>query len=228
MKLPSNFRYKEIGLPTSQLLKYYDSHLKGTKDLQGYLSAIAISDRLDTFVSLCIDEQCEARLYEEKGAILKLAEKDGSFNINNSRGIGKRIWTKYACARIIQLLRKIEWHQKEIKEMPFAFRNLRGADRENYDPSKVFNKTMENMMKEIDDIHGSYETIKKWSLDEDFVKIVFPIIDRTLPSFYLMFGLDYTPTSQKIKDEAEGCAGQIVGAIIAVGIVLLLALIFAR
>jgi hypothetical protein len=224
MKLPSNFRYKEIGLPTSQLLKYYDSHLKGTKDLQGYLSAIAISDRLDTFVSLCIDEQCEARLYEEKGAILKLAEKDGSFNINNSRGIGKRIWTKYACARIIQLLRKIEWHQKEIKEMPYKFLQMNIRARENFDINSVY----EAMMKYIDEVHSSYECIKKWSIDEDFMKTVFPIVDRTLPSFYLMFGLDYTPTSQKIKDEVDGCLEQIVGAIIAIGIVLLLALIFAR
>lgn len=213
MKLPSNFRYREIDVPTSQLLKYYDSHLKGTKDLRGYLPAIAISDRIDAFVSLSIDEQCEARLYEERTAI----EKIGVW-------LKKELMTKYACARIIQLLRKIEWHQKKIEEMPYTFLQMNIRARESFDINGVY----EEMMKYIDEVHSSYECIKKWSLEDDFAKNVFPVVDRILPSFYLMFGLDYTPTSQRIKEEAGGCVSEIIAAIILLGIVALLAMIFAR
>ena len=218
MQIPSNYRslYKIIETPTDKVLAYYNSKLKGESQLQGYLPAISVSDKLDEYITSSIEEQYKAPLFRNADAIdkLKLWSTEGYI----------RIKTKYACARIIQILREIEWLQNKIQESPYVYLSMSPKERANYNTNEVHTE----MVKCLDRAHSLYESIKKWQLEDNFVKTVFPLVDNTLSSFYMRFKLDYTPTSQKIKEEAEGCTSEIIITIILLGIVALLAMIFVR
>ena len=71
MALPPLFRYYEYPMPTEKVLAYYNEHLKGTSHLHGYLPALSISKKLDAFTELPVEEQHNAKLYEEVASINK-------------------------------------------------------------------------------------------------------------------------------------------------------------
>jgi hypothetical protein len=55
----------------------------------------------------------------------------------------------------------------------------------------------------------AFERYKKMSISEDFRNGVFKLATGNVSNYWPIFGLDYTPVSQKIEDKAIGCGAQI-------------------
>ena len=232
MALPPLFRYYEYPMPTEKVLAYYNEHLKGTSHLHGYLPALSISKKLDAFTELPVEEQHNAKLYEEVASINKLGTwlEEGDL----------RIRTKYACARVVIILRTIEWHQKQIwDKISAAYKKYHVPARANlnaFSPDEIdtisrseyLKEDFERMKSSLYDIHRTLESMKKGKLEEDFSTNVLPMVTHQVSMYYSVFGLDFRSDKEKFGEKAEGCLGEVIVTALLLGGVALLAMIFSR
>lgn len=207
------FRYK---MPTQDVLDYYNLKLIGEDGLHGFLPAIKISNEIDAFIALGPKEICKHNLQND---ITNKVKGRVSFNINDDRYI--RLRTKFVCAYVYQILCQIEKCQEDIEEHRSTYF---AVNTDIYVPVEYY----QEMRSVIDRSHTEFEMYKAMSIDDDFRKGVFEKVTNEVSNYYRIFGLDYTPISEKIEDKAIGCIIRIFFLIIGIFIFWLIANTIAR
>lgn len=207
LKLGTYFRYT---LPTQAVLDYYNQKLIGKDGLHGFLPAIKISDEIDAFVALGPKEICKHTLYNQDYDIVKKIRGHVSFQLKDDGYI--RLRTKFVCASVYQILCIIEKCQNDIEEHRPNFanwrRDLSRIEREmSYKQVPV--EYYQKMRSAIDSSHMDFERFRAMSIDEEFRDGIFKKVTNEVSNYWTIFGLDYTPISQKIEDKAIGCGAQI-------------------
>ena len=67
----------------------------------------------------------------------------------------------------------------------------------------------QKMRSAIDSSHMNFERFKTMSIDEEFREGIFRKVTNEVSNYWTIFGLDYTPISQKIEDKAISYGVQI-------------------
>ena len=66
----------------------------------------------------------------------------------------------------------------------------------------------QKMRSAIDSSHMKFEKFKTMSINDEFRESVFKRVTGEVSNYWTMFGLDYTPVSQKVEDKVIGCGAQ--------------------
>ena len=207
LKIGQYYRYT---LPTQAVLDYYIQELNGKDGLHGFLPAIKISDEIDAFVALGPNEICKHTLYSQNYDIVNKIKGHVSFQTKDDGYI--RLRTKYVCASVYQILCEIEKCQDDIERQRPNLANWR------HNLSSIETETSykqvpveyyQKMRSAIDSSHMDFERFRAMSIDEEFRDGIFKKVTNEVSNYWTIFGLDYTPISQKIEDKAIGCGAQI-------------------
>lgn len=211
-------------MPTKEVLDYYNEHLKGEDGLHSFIPATKISNEIDAFVNLDPIEICKHSLFNQEADIVNKVKGHISFGINDESYI--RLRTKFVCASVYQQLCIITKYQNEIeahrpKRNPLMNNYSLMAEEMSY--NQVPDEYYRNLCIAVDSSHMAFERYKKMSISEDFRNGVFKLATGNVSNYWPIFGLDYTPVSQKIEDKAIGCGAQIFLAAIGIFIFWLIA-----
>ena len=214
--------YREKEMPIEKLVSFFMTHLKGTEKLHEDVCAINISEEMDKFVSSSFEEQIVTNVEDFKFKISSITIYGNSLY---GEDIKKRLLTKYACIKCIKDIRIIQWHQSLIRVFVPNLDALEHYPHKlrAFALSQVPREVFDKMGKSIDEIHGDIEFIEKMLLEEDFTHDIFPLFKWGVHEYYWIFGLDYTTTIQRVKDDAFGCFGEIIGFVIVILIFVLMA-----
>lgn len=206
LKLGIYYRYT---MPTQAVLDYYNQKLIGKDGLHGFLPAIKISDEIDAFVSLGPKEICNHTLYSQGYDIVNKIRGNVSFQIKDDGYV--RLRTKFVCASVYQILCQIEKCQDDIEEHRPNLANRIGGmssfERE-LSYKQVPIEYYQKMRSAIDSSHMKFEKFKTMSINDEFRESVFKRVTGEVSNYWTMFGLDYTPVSQKVEDKVIGCGAQ--------------------
>lgn len=206
LKLGIYYRYT---MPTRAVLDYYNQKLIGKDGLHGFLPAIKISDEIDAFVSLGPKEICNHTLYSQGYDIVNKIRGNVSFQIKDDGYV--RLRTKFVCASVYQILCQIEKCQDDIEEHRPNLANRIGGmssfERE-LSYKQVPIEYYQKMRSAIDSSHMKFEKFKAMSINDEFRESVFKRVTGEVSNYWTMFGLDYTPVSQKVEDKVIGCGAQ--------------------
>lgn len=206
LKLGIYYRYT---MPTQAVLDYYNQKLIGKDGLHGFLPAIKISDEIDAFVSLGPKEICNHTLYSQGYDIVNKIRGNVSFQIKDDGYV--RLRTKFVCASVYQILCQIEKCQDDIEEHRPNLANRIGGmssfERE-LSYKQVPIEYYQKMRSAIDSSHMKFEKFKAMSINDEFRESVFKRVTGEVSNYWTMFGLDYTPVSQKVEDKVIGCGAQ--------------------
>lgn len=216
LKLGIYYRYT---MPTQAVLDYYNQKLIGKDGLHGFLPAIKISDEIDAFVSLGPKEICNHTLYSQDYDIVNKIRGNVSFQIKDDGYV--RLRTKFVCASVYQILCQIEKCQDDIEEHRPNLANRIGGmssfERE-LSYKQVPIEYYQKMRSAIDSSHMKFEKFKAMSINDEFRESVLNNVTGKVSNYWTMFGLDYTPISQKVEDKAIGCGTQVL--LYAIGILI--------
>lgn len=187
-------------MPTQTVLDYYNQKLIGRDGLSGILSAIKISDEIDEFIALGPNEICKHSLYSQAYDIVNkirgkvFSQKDDGYI---------RLRTKFVCAYIYQILYEIEKCQDDIEaHRPLStdyFGHVSPFDMSYREVPIEYYKKMRSV---LDSSHSKFESFKSMNIDNEFRESILRKVTNAISNYWSIFGLDYTPISQKIEDKA--------------------------